>query len=128
MGQQFYVLPQYQHNPYAAHPQPGYGQPGYGQPAYSGYQQPPAYGGYQQPGYQQPGYGGGYPQQQQQYRPTTWCHHNHPMQWANYNPYPGAVGISCNQCGADIAIAYWFHHCNPCQADLCQNCGKTRTR
>lgn len=50
------------------------------------------------------------------------------MRWMNTNPYPGATAVTCDQCGRDIAIAYWFHHSDADQCDLCQQCGKMFTR
>ena len=48
--------------------------------------------------------------------------------WCNYNPYPGAVGVTCDICDRDIAYQYWFHHCRSCETDYCQKCGQGRPR
>lgn len=87
-----------------------------------GMQQPMMGGGYQQ---QQPmGYGG----MQGGHKPQTYCDSGHQMNWLNANPYPGSVAVTCDKCNRDIAVAYWFHHCNACESDYCQQCGKMSTR
>ena len=85
------------------------------------------------PGYGAPGMQPGMPGMQPQpgmpgYKPTTYTAQGLPMRWMNTNPYPGAVAVTCDLCQRDIAVAYWFHHCDASQTDYCQQCGKAYTR
>ena len=74
-------------------------------------------------GYQAPGQAP--PMAQQSY---AYCHNGHAMQYTNKNHYVGANNVTCDSCKQFIPVAYWYHHCFHCEADLCQNCGTSRMR
>ena len=41
------------------------------------------------------------------------------------NPYPGASGIQCDMCGAEINVAGGFYHSDQLENDYCLTCAST---
>lgn len=48
------------------------------------------------------------------------------MQWFAHNPYD-AEFVTCDICERDILDpTLWFHHCQTCESDFCQDCSDKR--